>query len=360
VIKPCPDPRAACVYTQEPYERGLRVILGFSRLFGPDQSEQLLPTVTEARALIADSDWPSRIEAVMQRVQCNDGRIADAFTLSLARLGHRHGGFGNDPHAYHNEHHIMELAERRIPHLIQSLGVEALPAEDWHTLVLFAAFHDLRQREDVDVPGPVGGNEAASVAESFRILEQCGFSQQQDRALFVAIELMIAGSTFNAGVNADIHADAGPVMGGCFARSLGPWLDIERKGWREDLQARRGERLARLAADIDTANVGEAFHYLADSAERLCREREMRADSDINRAISAPSALGFLTRGQLVYFFDLHRFASREGERVFGPQKAQNAAKVREVSAGLAAHYSDSPPMSGQAVIEIFRQLAAD
>jgi hypothetical protein len=336
------------------------VILGFSRLFGPDQSEQAVPHVQQARELIVGNGWVSRIERVMQLARCNDERVVNAFTLALARLGYRHGGFGEDPHAYHNEHHIMELAERRIPHLIQALGYEALPADEWQTLALFAALHDLRQRETTDVPGPVGGNEAASIAETFRILDDTGFCREQDREIYVALELMIAGSTFNAGADADTVFDTGPVMGGCFARSLGPWLDAERNHWREDPHARRGERLARLAADIDTANVGEAFSFLADSAERLCREREMRAGNAIDKAVSAPSSLGFLTRGQLVYFFDLHRFASREGERVFGPQKLQNAGKVREVSAALTARFHDSPPANGEAVIQVFRQLAAD
>ena len=51
---------------------------------------------------------------------------------------------------------------------------------------------------DFDVPGPVGGNEAASIAETFRILSSCGFDPARDRELFVALELMIAGSTFDA------------------------------------------------------------------------------------------------------------------------------------------------------------------
>lgn len=335
------------------------MLLGYAQLFEADDTERALPDADSARRLLDQHQWLARVDALLSALQVEDARVRDAFTLGLARLGHRHGGFGTDPHHYHNESHVMELAERRLPQLRAHLGIEALPAEDWTALLLFAACHDLRQRETGDVPGPVGGNEAASVAEAVRLLTACGFDCAGDAALFTALELMIAGSTFNAGLDADLRLESSPVLGGCFARSLGAWLDQDHPGWREDADARRGERLARLAADLDTANVGEAFDFLADSAERLCREREMRAGQAIDKAISAPTSLGFLSRGQLRYFFDLHRFASREGEKVFGPIKAANAAKVREVSAALLAHFHDHPPASGEAVITAFRRLCA-
>ena len=101
--------------------------------------------------------------------------------LGLARLGLRHGGFGTDPHDYHNEEHVLELAERRLGQVMDAIGVATLPGDDWLALLLFAACHDLRQRETFDVPGPVGGNEAASIAECFRILAASGFDTVGDR-----------------------------------------------------------------------------------------------------------------------------------------------------------------------------------
>jgi hypothetical protein len=147
--------------------------------------------------------------------------------------------------------------------------------------------------------------------------------------------------------------------GGSLARGLALWLDGERPEWRADAGARRGERLARLAADLDTANVGEPFPLLAESALRLCRERERRAGRTLGRASSAPSCLGFLSRGQTHYFFDLHRFCSREGERAFGPQKAINGPRVRRISQRLLQRFEDQAPPTGAAVLEAFNELCA-
>ncbi len=339
------------------------MILGYSSLYALDASERALPDAGAARRLLADRrpDIPVRLDAIIARATGGDGapQHADAALLGLARLGLRHGGFGQDPHAYHNEDHVLELAERRLGRVMDVLGEAGLPAADWLALVLFAACHDLRQRETFDVPGPVGGNEAASIAEAFRILAACGFDPDLDRELFVALELMIAGSTFDARPLPHPEPELASAAGGSLARSLAVWLDGERPDWSRDPAARRGERLARLAADLDTANVGEPFQHLADSALRLCREREWRAGRALDRPASGAPCLGFLTRGQTHYFFELHRFCSREGERVFGPGKAANADRVRRLSADLAAAFEDAPPPHGQAVLDAFAARAA-
>lgn len=338
------------------------MILGYSSLYAADATERALPDPSSARRLLLDQrpDIPARVEAMIDRATAGAGspQHADAALLGLCRLGLRHGRFGQDPHDYHNEDHVLELAERRLGQVMDGLGDGGLPAADWLALLLFAACHDLRQRETFDVPGPVGGNEAASIAETFRILSVCGFDPVRDRDLHVALELMIAGSTFDA--RPLPHADNGDlatVAGGSLARSLGLWLDGERPEWRADAAARRGERLARLAADLDTANVGEDFLLLAQSALRLCRERERRAGRALDRAASAPTCLGFLSRGQTHYFFELHQFCSREGERVFGPAKARNGPSVRRVSQGLLQRFEDQAPASGQAVLDAFLAL---
>ena len=344
------------------------MILGISNLYAGDAVEAALPDVAAARRMLSENDASlvPRLQAAGERAAGKDfdpaelARYVDATVLGLARLGLRHGRLGKDLHDYHCETHVMEVAERRLGHLIDALGHGSLPPADWLALLVFSACHDLRQRETFDVPGPVGGNEAASIAETFRILAACGFDPGRDRATFVAMELMIAGSTFDARpLPHPEAAELATAAGGALARGLGLWLDGERPDWTSDPAAKRGERLGRLAADLDTANVGESFDLLADSALRLCRERERRAGRDLDRAGSGPTCLGFLSRGQLAYFFELHRFSSREGERVYGPGKVANGAGVRRVSAGLLQRFEDEPPASGQAVLDAFAALAA-
>jgi hypothetical protein len=171
---------------------------------------------------------------------------------------------------------------------------------------------------------------------------------------------MIAGSTFDARPSPmdDPRTDQLPdVAGGALARGLALLLDSELPRWRSDPLARRGERLARLAADLDTANVGESFVLLCETALRLCREREMRAGRSLADATSAEPSLGFLGRGQEAYFFELHRFNSREGERVFGAQKLLNGPQVRSTTAALLAFFADRPPANGAAVVAAFSEL---
>ena len=234
-----------------------------------------------------------------------------------------------------------------------------MPPEDWLALVLFSACHDLRQRETKDAPGPVGGNEASSISETFRILDSCGFDQITDRSIYVALELMIAGSTFDPRLS-EASPDTANLTGGALARSLGLWLDGVKPAWRQDPDARRGERLGRMAADIDTANVGESFNLLGRSALQLAEEQLMRRRLNPEHLESAEQALNFLSYGQQHYFFDLHRFSSREAERVFGPQKLANSEKVRNTSAALTAHFQNLPATNGRAVMDAFTRLCAD
>ncbi|MBP6627041.1 MAG: hypothetical protein KA187_06450 [Arenimonas sp.] len=340
------------------------MIFGYSSLYPPDAVESALADAVAARALLMRQrpDIPARVDAVVARITAGAGApgYADAALLGLARLGLRHGNFGDDPHAYHNEDHVLELGERRLLRTLESLGESGPPAADCLALLLFAACHDLRQRETRDVPGPVGGNEAASIAETFRILDICGFSRDADRPLYLALELMIAASTFDPRPLPHPDGEAmASVAGGSLARGLGLWLDGERADWAGDPDIRRGERLGRLAADLDTANVGESFSLLAGSALRLCEERERRAGRSLDDAASGPPCLGFLSGGQLNYFFELHRFCSREGDRVFGPTKQANGPAVRRVSQALAAQFAGAAPACGRDVMRAFETLSA-
>lgn len=337
------------------------MLFGYASLYPPDASEYALADASSARNLLESRrpDILARLAQVSSRFN-TDPRTLDAAILGTARLGLRHGSFGDDFHAYHNETHVLEVGERRLLRLLGGIGSAAPGASDVAALMMFAACHDLRQRETFDVPGPVGGNEAASIAETFRILDACGFDRRVDHTQFVALELMIAGSTFDAHptVLPDPQTEELPgLAGGALARGLALWLDSSLPRWRENSEARRGERLARLAADLDTANVGEEFVQLCETALRLCREREMRAGRRLDSPQSAMPCLSFLGVGQEYYFYQLHRFSSREGERVFGPQKMLNGPMVRDTTAALNASFSGQPPASGDAVLRVFSEL---
>jgi hypothetical protein len=340
------------------------VIFGYSSLYPPDDCERALADADAARTLLARHrpDIPARLAAAVARITAGEGaaRHLDAALLGLARLGLRHGQFGADPHAYHNEDHVLDLGERRLLRVLDALGDTGPPPDDALALLLFAACHDLRQRETRDAPGPVGGNEAASIAETFRILDACGFDPAADRPLYLALELMIAASTFDPRPLPHPEGEAmASVAGGSLARGLGLWLDGERPDWAGDPAIRRGERLGRLAADLDTANVGEPFGLLARSALQLCQEREQRAGRRLDHPESGLPCLGFLSRGQLSYFFELHRFCSREGDRVFGPAKLANGPAVRRVSQALEARFAGAAPACGRDVMQAFEALSA-
>jgi hypothetical protein len=344
-----------------PGDRPAHVLFGYESSYPPDATERALPDVAAARRLLSERrpDIPERLGAVASRFAV-DPRALEAALLGTARLATRHGSLGEDFHAYHNEMHVLEVGERRLLRMLEAMGEMGPRPEDISVLMIFAACHDLRQRESYDFPGPVGGNEAASSAEAFRIMDAAGFDREADRSQYVAIELMITGSTFDAKPvsRADPQTDDLPdVAGGALARGLHLWLDTSVPRWREHADSRRGERLARLAADLDTANVGEDFVLLCQTALRLCREREMRAGRDTASAESAGPCLGFLGTGQEYYFYELHQFSSREGERVFGPQKASNGASVRETTAALVARFADAPPADGEAVLAAFSEL---
>ena len=337
------------------------MLLGYASLYPADACELELPDAPTARRLLQAMrpDIVDRLSGLFQRFG-GDPRALDAALLATARLGRRHGSLGTDFHAYHNENHVLEVGERRLLRLIAGMGEAAPDADDIAALVMFSACHDLRQRELVDGSGPIGGNEGASTAEAFRILDACGFDREADRAQYIALELMIAGSTFDArpaGPAAPVGVQPPDVIGGSLARGLALWLDGFRPLWRQDPAARRGERLARLAADLDTANVGEEFVVLCETALRLCREREMRAGHEASPAQSALASLDFLGRGQEHYFFVLHRFNSREGEHVFGAQKRANGPLVSSTTAALEARFAGRPPADAATVMSAFSEL---
>jgi hypothetical protein len=338
-----------------------QVLFGYEKSYPPDATEKALPDVAAARRLLSGKrpEILERLTSVAERFSL-DPRALEAAILGTARLAVRHGSLGDDFHAYHNERHVLEVGERRLGRVVEAMGEMGPRRDDQDALLIFAACHDLRQREPYDFPGPVGGNEASSSAECFRIMDLAGFDRTADRGQYICLELMISGSTFDArpATLADPQTDElTEVAGGALARGLHLWLDSSVPRWRENADCRRGERLARMAADLDTANVGEDFVMLCGTALRLCREREMRWHRALESDESALSCLGFLGKGQEFYFFELHQFSSREGERVYGPVKALNGPKVRATTAALHARFANSAPISGAVVLAAFAEI---
>lgn len=347
------------------------MIIGLDLSFPPDATEARLPDVASARALLVERR-PDILTLLKRRravFHASYGepaaqyieRAEAATILAIARLGLRHGGFGNDFHAYHNEDHVLEILDRRIGRLLGQEGIDALPAADWLALSLFAGCHDLRQRETISFRHGIGNNEAASIAETQRILDVAGFDRHADEDLYVALEVMIAGSTFDAAPRAPEFNTAEVVAtGGPLAPHLPEQMDANWPDWRSNPKLERAIRLAQIASDLDTANVGERFVELAASAARLAAEREMRSGRSLRKPESGPPVLGFLTDGQERYFFELHRFCSPLGEAVFGPGKACNAPRVRQLARQLRERFGALPAgsYSGEQVLDAHLSLA--
>jgi len=351
------------------------VILAFPRAFPADDAEHALPDVAAARARLGEHAAP--LETLLCRLRehfapllasVDDAalldRVADAVRLCYARLALRHGHLGPDLHAYHNEGHILDICGARLQRLGETHGIDALDLRDWCVLLLFGAGHDLRQREASQIVGGVGANERASSEETLRILDICGFSRERDADFYLAIELTIAGSTFDARSPAGAHLyNAADLVqsGGALAAKLDYTLDAAQADWREDPRIVHARRLALVAADLDTANVAEAFAQFARSGENLCREREMLSGRSLSAGESALPVLGFLTDGQDRFFFELHRFHSELGRAAFEAGKRANGDKLKALSMGVRARIAmRGPPADGDEVIAEYRETLAE
>lgn len=351
------------------------VILGFAHESSKDAAERRLPDPASARAFLGNRSGP--LDALLARrrrewspLACDDQgralleRTIDAIGLGYARLALRHGHLGSDFHAYHNEGHILEICADRLDRLIDANGPRAFDLRDLCALSLFGATHDLRQREAPQLIGGVGANERASIDEAHRLLETCGFSIEHDAAIHAALELMIAGSTFDARPlpGGPLYNAADLVQsGGALAARLDQVLDARCPDWRDDAALVHAHRLALVAADLDTANVSEPFRQFATSGENLCREREMLSGRSLDAGESALPVLGFLTDGQDRFFFDLHRFHSEPGRTAFEAGKQVNAPKLKALCMGLRARFAvQGAPSDGSQVIAAYRQTLAD
>lgn len=294
---------------------------------------------------------------MLERLQSADAaRYEAAILLATVRLGVRHGSLGADYHAYHNEEHVLELLESRLPRLVEADREGSLGAADWALLGLFAACHDLRQREPPARYRGVGANELASIAESFRILKSCGFDEGHDREVYRTLELMIAGSSFDASPPPPNPAEA-LIAAGALAPQLPELLrSVGLDPAREDGLA-QALRLACIASDLDIGNVAESFPRFCESSARLCIEREHLAGRSLSDEASFEPVLRFLTDGQEHFFFDLHRFSDPLGERAFAAAKAANAPRVRALAAALRERFADGRG-TGEAVLTAFLEGA--
>jgi hypothetical protein len=351
---------------------GDAVIFQYPTQFPADECEHMVADAATARGLVKERR-PELLALLQHRRQRFAKMISlrpeapvtgaeDAILIAYCRLAFRHGSWGHDFHHYHNENHIFEILGPRIERLIDTIGIDAMGLRDWFLLALFAAAHDLRQREAPLFAAGIGSNERASIEETFRILDLCGFSSQRNTEVYTSIELMIAGSTFDARPpmpateynSVDIIVQSG----GALAQKLDLKLDKHVTGWRENERLVHAQNLALIAADLDTANVAEAFPVFMASTERLCLEREMRSHRDPNGAASAQPVLSFLTSGQEHYFFDLHRFSSEQGRRTFAGAKEANTDRMRVLIRELRQRAASAH--TGTAVLGTFRSIVAD
>jgi len=349
------------------------VIFDYPRGFPPDAVEQQLASPAAARAALAGHD--SALEAMLDarrrdlaaRITADEDEAllehtADAIRLAYARLASRHGRLGTDFHAYHNERHILEICAERVPRLLAASGAETLSLRDACALLLFGAGHDLRQREAQMFAAGIGANERASTEEMLRILDVSGFDRERDADLYSALELMIAGSTFDARAPGGHAYNAAELVqsSGALAAKLDAKLDKHHPGWRDDPILLRGQRLALIAADLDTANVADPFAAFAANGENLCREREMLSGRSLDAGESALPVLGFLTDGQDRFFFELHRFNSELGHAAFEAGKRTNAPLIKALTLGVRARIAlGGPPATGNQVIEAYRGTVA-
>lgn len=350
------------------------MILPFPLEFAEDAAERSVADVAQARVLLATlapglaaalarrrlALEPITRDADQARVQCSEAAVE----LAYARLALRHGSWGEDFHAYHNEHHILEIFDSRIARLMEQIGVATLPLDDWLLLGLFAACHDLRQREPAAYSAGVGSNERASIEEGLRILDLAGFDRSRDAAFYTGLELTIAGSTFDARPPAkDWEYNSVDLVqnGGALASKLDAKLDKHAAGWRDDPVLVHALELALIAADLDTANVAEPFARFVETGVRLCQEREMRCHRSTEDPASALPVFGFLTDGQERFFFELHRFNSEAGRAAFSRAKQANAQPLKALTMSLRARIAMAgKPASGDQVIDAMRTLARE
>ena len=87
--------------------------------------------------------YADRVARACQRAGIGHPGIIDVAAIAVVRMAMRYGPLGRDGHAYHNQDHLLELLEDKLPAL---LATADLPTVEREALALFCACHDLRQR----------------------------------------------------------------------------------------------------------------------------------------------------------------------------------------------------------------------
>lgn len=322
----------------------------------PDAIEDRIPDVesavalleTRKRAFIQQTEALTRLWC--ERYPDDEGTLQctlRALWLGYARMALRHGTWGEDFHAYHNESHTRDILVSRITQVQQAAQAGELSGRSVALLALFAVTHDLRQRESGQAAKWVGPNERASVYEAHRIMQRAGFNFDEDPTLFTTLKLMIEGSTFVS----DSQTEAGGATAASIVR-LTSQADLE-PDW---------EQLVLLAADLDTANVAEPFFTFAQGSAHLFEELEMRKGRASLGEHSAEPALAFLTVQQRRYFFEFQQFSSTLGRRVYADAKVANAPLLTEAINRLKDQFAKTSmsQVTGRQVLDRFLVVAAE
>ena len=342
-------------------------------VFPADEIEKEIPDTATAVRLLAEKD-PSFLRYSHQRRATFEKTFGDEYSdlldkaerallIAYARFASRHGSWGNDLHAYHNEGHAVEILADRINYLCDKAGANRLQPLDWVMLTLFGVMHDLRQREAPEVEALVGANERASIQEAHRIMTIAGFDAKVDVNIYRTIDSMISGSTFHVQPkqNPFMAPAEAAVSCGALAPMLIRQLEQDNPDWREEPELVDRARLTLIASDLDTANVAEPMIKFSRSAVRLCKEIEFRSQRDLGEE-SAKSVLFFLTVGQESYFFNLHEFDSEIGCEVLGAMKESNAPHIKQLCGHMRDKFGDDPApgVTGQMVIDEFMHKASE
>ncbi len=242
--------------------------------------------------------------------------LMDILLICYARMALRNGSQSPSPLHYHNENHILELLLR----LGRVIRAEPEWVDCWYPLAVFAAAHDLRQREPLQ-PGRqrgCGENEEASRDELLRLIEARypALSSETIDCLAWSIE----GSTFYLALR----------PGHC----QGAWaaeLVIQQKR-----MTAKQRQFVLLAADLDTANVAENFALLLRASLALARERLLLKPAESEQA-ALEFTRHFLETVQWHYMKDCQRFHSQTGRRVFLAEKKRNLSLMQAFTARLRA-----------------------
>lgn len=287
-------------------------------------------------------------------------RTLDAIIVSLARIVVRNGSASPLHRHYHDELHPFDLLERL--QRMHDFSPGSLSPEDFFTMAMFCAAHDLRQDETGYDADGVGLNERASAEEFGRIMDLAGFDRSQDAMLYSQAREMIHGTTFYT----DAYTYNGKSYpGGALAPALADSIAESEDGIGDRVPDNTDARLILMATDIDTANVADPFLVFIDRAVRLCREIQNVAGRPELDSSVALDVYRFCTDMQEQYFLDLQRFYTEESENCFQTGKAANSPKLKAVIQAMRNRFGGllvnaDHGIDGEEVLHAFMQFSRE